>query len=439
MLKMDSFNEIWQAVLDYCFEKVNETAFNLWIAPLKPVNFENDSVTLYINEFKRSIVIDKYLPLLNDAFEYVMGFNVMIYITADENELKEVEQKENKPTFSRKEIINDFASFVVGPSNKFAYAAAKNVAANPGMFYNPLFIYGRSGLGKTHLLNAIYLEVEKNRPDANIIYTTSENFTNELVFYLQTQNTQAFRNKYRSCDVLLIDDIQFIAGKTQTEEEFFHTFNTLYENGKQVVLTSDKPPKEIQSLEERLRSRFENGLLADVQPPDYETRMAIIKNKSQYFNLELSNEIVDYIADKIKNNVRQLEGAVKNINALCQMYGSNATIEIAQEAIKDILNNSRPVEATIDLIIEQTAKCFGVTPENIRSVKRNSSIVNARQVAMYVMREIADMSLIDIGKVFGGKKHTTVTYSIDEVEKKMESNPSFKSTVYDLIKNIQEL
>ena len=438
---MDSFMEIWQAVLDFCSEKVNENAFNLWIAPLKPVNFENDSVTLYVkDEFKRGIILDKYLTLLNDAFETTMGFNVKIYITTDENELREIETaKQTEKGFSKNEIINDFASFVVGPSNKFAYAAAKNVASNPGRFYNPLFIYGRSGLGKTHLLNAICLEVEKYYPDANIIYTTSENFTNELVFYLQTQNTQAFRNKYRTCDILLIDDIQFIAGKTQTEEEFFHTFNTLYENGKQVVLTSDKPPREIQSLEDRLRSRFENGLLADIQPPDYETRMAIIKNKAKYFNLELSNDIVDYIADKIKNNVRQLEGAVKKIYAICQVQGNDPSIEIASEAIKDILNNSRPVEATIEMIIDQTGRTFGVTPENIRSERRDASIVNARQVAMYIMREIADMSLIDIGKVFGGKTHSTVKHSIGEVEKKMMSNSSFKSTVYDLIKNIQEL
>ncbi len=439
---MDSFMEIWEAVLKYCSQKVNETAFNLWIDPLQPIGFENDSVTLYVkDDFKRGIILDKYLTLLNDAFENVMGFNVKIYITTDENELKErqSEASEEKNYSFSNEIINDFASFVVGPSNKFAYAAAKNVASNPGRFYNPLFIYGRSGLGKTHLLNAICLEVEKKYPDANIIYTTSENFTNELVFYLQTLNTQAFRNKYRTCDILLIDDIQFIAGKTQTEEEFFHTFNTLYENGKQVVLTSDKPPREIQSLEDRLRSRFENGLLADIQPPDYETRMAIIKNKAEYFKLNLSNEVVDFIADKIKNNVRQLEGAVKKINALCQMQGNEPTTEIASEAIKDILNNSRPVEATIEMIIDQTGKTFGVTPENIRSERRDASIVNARQVAMYIMRETADMSLIDIGKVFGGKTHSTVKHSIDGVEKKMESNFSFKSTVYDLIKNIQEL
>ena len=439
---MDSFMEIWEAVLKYCSQKINETAFNLWIDPLQPIGFENDSVTLYIkDDFKRGIILDKYLSLLNDAFENVMGFNVKIYITTDENELKErqVETQDEKNFSFSNEIINDFASFVVGPSNKFAYAAAKNVAANPGRFYNPLFIYGRSGLGKTHLLNAICLEVEKKYPDANIIYTTSENFTNELVFYLQTQNTQAFRNKYRTCDILLIDDIQFIAGKIQTEEEFFNTFDTLHKNGKQVVLTSDKPPKEIQSLEDRLRSRFENGLLADVQPPDYETRMAIIKNKAKYFNLELSNEIVDFIAEKIKNNVRQLEGAVKKINALCQMQGGEPTIEIASEAIKDILNNSRPIEATIEMIIDQTGKTFGVTTENIRSERRDASIVNARQVAMYIMRETADMSLIDIGKVFGGKTHSTVKHSIDGVEKKMENNSSFKSTVLDLIKNIQEL
>ena len=432
---MDSFTEIWQAVLDYCKSNLNETAFNLWIQPLKPVKFENNSVTLSINEFKRNVVVDIYLPLLNDAFENVLGFNVTVYVTVEEPE----ENSSQPSVFSTpKEIKNDFDSFVVGPSNKFAHAAAKSVAANPGSFYNPLFIYGRSGLGKTHLLNAICIEIEKNNPQANIICTTSENFTNELVFYLQTKNTIAFHNKYRSCDVLLIDDIQFIAGKTQTEEEFFHTFNALTENGKQVVLTSDRPPNEIQRLEERLRTRFENGLLADIQPPDLETRMAIVKNKAEYLHLELSPEVVEFIAEKIKNNIRQLEGAVKKINAICSIHNTTPTIEIAGEAIKDILNNSQPVAVTIEKIIDQTGKTFGVTPENIRSEKRDASIVNARQVAMFIMREITDMPLIDIGKVCGGKNHSTVKHSIDTVEEKMNENSAFKATVYDLIKNIQE-
>ena len=432
---MDSFTEIWQAVLDYCKSNLDETAFNLWIQPLKPVKFENNSVTLSINEFKRNVVVDIYLPLLNDAFENVLGFNVTVYVTVEEPE----ENSSQPSVFSTpKEIKNDFDSFVVGPSNKFAHAAAKSVAANPGSFYNPLFIYGRSGLGKTHLLNAICIEIEKNNPQANIICTTSENFTNELVFYLQTKNTIAFHNKYRSCDVLLIDDIQFIAGKTQTEEEFFHTFNALTENGKQVVLTSDRPPNEIQRLEERLRTRFENGLLADIQPPDLETRMAIVKNKAEYLHLELSPEVVEFIAEKIKNNIRQLEGAVKKINAICSIHNTTPTIEIAGEAIKDILNNSQPVAVTIEKIIDQTGKTFGVTPENIRSEKRDASIVNARQVAMFIMREITDMPLIDIGKVCGGKNHSTVKHSIDTVEEKMNENSAFKATVYDLIKNIQE-
>lgn len=434
---MDSFMEIWQAVLEYCKSNLNETAYGLWIKPLKPLNFDNDSVTLCIHEFKRNIVIDKYLPLLNDAFEKVLGFNVTIYVTVEEEQ--PAENEETAASLSApKEIKNNFDSFVVGPSNKFAHAAAKSVATNPGSFYNPLFIYGRSGLGKTHLLNAICIEVEKNNPQAKIICTTSENFTNELVFYLQTKNTIAFHNKYRSCDVLLIDDIQFIAGKTQTEEEFFHTFNALTENGKQVVLTSDRPPNEIQRLEERLRTRFENGLLADIQPPDFETRMAIVKNKAKYLGLTLPNELVEYIADRIKNNIRQLEGVVKKINAVCMIEKIEPSLEVVEKSIKDILNNSQPVAVTIEKIIDMTGKTFGVSSENIRSEKRDASIVNARQVSMYIMRDITTMPLIDIGKVCGGKNHSTVKHSIDTVEEKMNENNQFKTTIYELIKNIQE-
>ena len=285
---------------------------------------------------------------------------------------------------------------------------------------------------------AIQNEILKNDPDANILYTTSENFTNDLVSFLAQKNMEEFHNKYRNVDVLLIDDVQFLQNKLGFQEEFFHTFNALTQVNKQVILTSDRPPKEIETLTDRLRNRFESGLLADIQPPDVETRMAIVKKKAQQYELTLSPQIVEYIAEKLKNNIRQLEGAVKKISAMTLLSGAVPTLDIAEEAIRDVQTDNMPVSVKTEKIIEYIANFYGVTPEDIISNKKNANIALARQVTVYALREITGQTLQMIGEAIGGKNHSTVNYSISLVEKKMKNEPSFKNTVHEIINNLQE-
>ena len=434
---MESYSEVWQLVKDYCKGKVTETIYSLWLEPLTMVSFEENKITLLTSEFKANIVKSKFLDLLNEAFEATMGFPVEIEIITET--IKKSEEIDDKIQEIGESINNyelNFENFIVGSSNKFAYAAAQAVATTPGKAYNPLFIYGSSGLGKTHLLNAICVEIKKNMPNYKIIYTSAEDFTNELVQSLERKTMPAFHNKYRTADVLLVDDIQFIAGKTQTQEEFFHTFNGLKNDNKQIILASDRPPKEIALLEDRIKTRFEWGLLADIQPPDIETRMAIIKSKADYLNLNLPDEIVLYIADKIKNNVRQLEGAVKKINALYIISGHQPSIVSAQKAINDILSDNQPLPVTIDKILNEVARTYGTTVENILSDKRNANISKARRAAMYIVREVTSLPMKKIGEEFGGKDHSTVIYNIRECEKEMESNSSIKATIEGIINNI---
>ena len=434
---MESYSEVWQLVKDYCKGKVTETIYSLWLEPLTMVSFEENKITLLTSEFKANIVKSKFLDLLNEAFEATMGFPVEIEIITET--IKKSEEIDDKIQEIGESINNyelNFENFIVGSSNKFAYAAAQAVATTPGKAYNPLFIYGSSGLGKTHLLNAICVEIKKNMPNYKIIYTRGEDFTNELVQSLERKTMPAFHDKYRTADILLVDDIQFIAGKTQTQEEFFHTFNALTQDNKQIILASDRPPKEIALLEDRIKTRFEWGLLADIQPPDIETRMAIIKSKADYLNLDLPDEIVLYIADKIKNNVRQLEGAVKKINALYIISGHQPSIVSAQKAINDILSDNQPLPVTIDKILNEVARTYGVTVENILSDKRNANISKARRAAMYIVREVTSLPMKKIGEEFGGKDHSTIIYNIRECEKEMESNSSVKATIEGIINNI---
>lgn len=434
---MESYSEVWQLVKDYCKGKVTETIYSLWLEPLTMVSFEENKITLLTSEFKANIVKSKFLDLLNEAFEATMGFPVEIEIITET--IKKSEEIDDKIQEIGESINNyelNFENFIVGSSNKFAYAAAQAVATTPGKAYNPLFIYGSSGLGKTHLLNAICVEIKKNMPNYKIIYTRGEDFTNELVQSLERKTMPAFHDKYRTADILLVDDIQFIAGKTQTQEEFFHTFDVLKNDNKQIILASDRPPKEIALLEDRIKTRFEWGLLADIQPPDIETRMAIIKSKADYLNLDLPDEIVLYIADKIKNNVRQLEGAVKKINALYIISGHQPSIVSAQKAINDILSDNQPLPVTIDKILNEVARTYGVTVENILSDKRNANISKARRAAMYIVREVTSLPMKKIGEEFGGKDHSTIIYNIRECEKEMESNASVKATIEGIINNI---
>ena len=349
---MNSFLEIWKSVQDYCKTQITEVAFNVWIAPLTLVRLDDSTALLTIEDtFKKEIVAVKFNDLLCEAFEQVLGFPVRVeIIVADE-----VKEPESEPTQSE-EYEYTFETFIVGSSNKFAHAAAQAVAANPGGAYNPLFIYGNSGLGKTHLLNAICYEIRLSNPNSDILYVRGEDFTNELITSIAEKKMIDFHNKYRKVDVLLVDDVQFISGKIQTQEEFFHTFENLSQAGKQIVLTSDRPPKEILTLEDRLRTRFEWGLLADIQPPDLETRIAIVKRKAQLLNIGLPDDVTEYIAQKLKTNIRQLEGAVKRMKAYHSIEGHPPTILLAQRAIKDILSDSQPVPVTVEKIIQEVAR-----------------------------------------------------------------------------------
>lgn len=435
---MDSFRDLFEQVLLLCKsdDTIADVTYNLFFDDLEPVDFSNDTAILQTtSDFKQGILAGKYADLLQKNFEKLLGFPVQV-------EIKVKNQKEETSTFPSftpgKNEEYTFDTFVVGAENKFAYAACQRVAKDPGTIYNPLFIYGRSGLGKTHLLMATQNEIRKNNPDANILYTTSENFTNDMVSFLAQKNMEEFHNKYRTVDVLLIDDVQFLQNKMGFQEEFFHTFNALTQVGKQVILTSDRPPREIDTLTDRLRNRFESGLLADIQPPDIETRMAIVKKKAQQFQMELSPQIVEYVAEKLKNNIRQLEGAVKKIFAMSSLTGNAPTIDMAEEAIRDVQTDNMPVGVKTEKIIEYIANFYGITPADITSNKKNANIALARQVTVYVLREITGQTLQMIGEAIGGKNHSTINYSISLVEKKMRNEPSFKNTVFEIINNLQE-
>lgn len=435
---MDSFNEAWDIICDYCKQRITDVAYKTWISKIEPVSldFAEGKATLMVpGDFHRQTILRGYMQLLNEAFASVFGEGIQICFTVpDEIVAKEQEQSE---TVLDNDYEFTFDTFIVGSSNKFAHAASNAVATNPGKSYNPLFIYGNSGLGKTHLLYAIKNEILKESPEKIIVYVKGDDFTNELIEAIRLNTTSQFRQKYRKSDVLLVDDIQFIGGKESTQEEFFHTFNTLYEANRQIVLTSDRPPRDIKTLEERLRSRFEWGLIADIQPPDFETRIAIIKRKAELLDLNLPDDVIEYIATRLKTNIRQLEGVVKKLKAKNQLYGEKITINVAQKTISDILNNDQPPPLTVEKIIEEVAHTFGITSEDIRSSKRSSTISSARQIAIYVVREVTNMSMKVIGEEFGGRDHSTIVYAIGQIEKNMSKDPKLKSTVDDIIKNIR--
>ena len=437
---MDSISELWELVKQDMRASVKEIAYDFWLAPLEFVKYENNKMTLRINaDFKRNTILDKFSTVIRDSVENVFGFAVDVEIILPGEEKIEEEGKIDSATKKAMNKYNySFENFIIGSSNKFAHAAAINVANNPGGSYNPLFIYGHSGLGKTHLLCAIQKQILENNPKTNIIYTSGELFTNELIHYISLKDTHTFHEKYRNVDVLLIDDIQFIAKTVSTQEEFFHTFDYLIQKGKQVVLTSDRPPKEMVTLEERLRNRFEWGLMADIQPPTLETRMAIVKLKSEEIGIALSDDIIKYIAEHIKKNIRQLEGIVKKIEAYYNLYMVSPTMENVQEMMADLINDEQPYPVTVDNIIVEVGRIFDVTPVEIKSTKRQANIVLARQVAMYIVHETTNLSLKDIGKEFGNKHYTTVMHSLSEIESKMSKNVTLRATVDDVLKNILE-
>lgn len=439
---MESFHEAWEVICDYCKTRITDVAYKTWISRIEPIdlNFDTgEAILLTPNEFHRQTLTRCYLTLLEEAFEAVFGSSIKIKLTVPDEVETGSEKKEEADSPVDSDYEYTFETFIVGSSNKFAHAASLAVAANPAGAYNPLFIYGHSGLGKTHLLYAIGNDIKKNHSNINIIYVKGDDFANELIESIQMAKTKEFRQKYRNADVLLVDDVQFIGGKESTQEEFFHTFNTLYESKKQIVLTSDRPPKEIKTLEERLRTRFEWGLIADIQPPDIETRIAIIKRKAQLLDINIPDEVCEYIATKLKTNIRQLEGVVKKLKAKNLLNGEKPTIAGAQESISDILNNEAPPELTVEKIIDEVARTFGVKSEDIRSIKnRRANLSNARHIAIYIVRELTHLSMIQIGNEFGGRHYSTIVYTIQQVEKNMAKDSKIKETVEDIIKNIRD-
>ena len=436
---MDSFKDAWLIVSEYCRTKITDIAYKTWIVRIKPVSLDSEqrtAVLLVPNDCHRQTLPRNYINLLDEEFTALFSCTFELCFITEEEQKKEEEE-------TGVEVVNSdyeytFENFIVGSSNKFAHAASLAVAANPAGAYNPLFLYGNSGLGKTHLLYAIGNDIKKANPDMKIIYIKGDDFTVELIEAIRQNTTVEFRNKYRQADVLLVDDVQFIGGKEATQEEFFHTFNTLFEGKKQIVLTSDRPPKDINVLEERLRSRFEWGLLADVQPPDMETRIAIIKRKAEHLDLPMSNEVAEFIAQKLKNNIRQLEGTVKKLKARYMLNNEKPTILIVSEVISDILSNNISPEHTIEKIVEEVARTFGVTPEDITSQKsRKASINHPRHIAIYISRELTTLTMENIGEKFGGKHYSTIVYTVQQMEKKMQTDSKLKETVQDIMKNIR--
>ena len=438
---MDSFKDVLEAAQAYCKTQMAEPTYNLYIDGLEPISFEDSShITLSVrNDFICKIVTDRYLGLLKEAFKTVLGFDVDITLVVPSTPPHEVvlaQQYEANPASPQGNYEFTFENFIKGPSNQFAFAAAQAVAANPSGAYNPLFIYGGSGLGKTHLLTAIQTEIKRTHPDFVIMYVTCEQFTNELIAAIRAGSTEDFRMKYRVADLLLVDDIQFIAGKESTQEEFFHTFNSLHDAHKQIVIASDRPAKEIKSLEERLRTRFEWGLMVDVTPPDYETRLAIVKNKSAMLGVKLSDPVSDLIAENVTANVRQIEGTLNKILAYYDLMGSTMSQEDILKAIRDMIKKNNEYIPTAQAVVDFICSTYHIDEDVLRGQSRGREVVNARQIAMYLMRRMICMNLVDIGKEFGDRDHTTVLHSLDKVEKQMRSDPAFAETVKQITTNI---
>lgn len=448
---ISSLSDIYNLVVENYVREYNisASAKELWLDALEPISMEGNVVTLATDtDFKRNTINSIYLEKLEEQFTIVLGNPIKVEIII-KDDIPTTDTKFNDIRNSREltnkidNIVHDnkvtytFDNFIVGPSNNLAYAAAKAVSQKQHEKYNPLFIYGDSGLGKTHLLSAIQNEMTKNYPGINIIYISAETFTNEFLHSITANKTELFDEKYRNADALLIDDIQFIAGKEQTEEKFFHIFNELYKLNKAIVLTSDRPAKEIKSISDRLKTRFSSGLAADVRAPEYETRLAIIQRKADLLNFKIPDDVVDFIATKLKSNIRQIEGVVTKMNALYMVSQIKPTIVVAQNVIKDIVSDHQPIPITVDKIISEAAKIYNVDPDEIRSPKRNSPVSSARKVAIYVIQEITGLPYETIGQEFSGRDHSTVVYAIKNVKEMMAKDSNFRSVIEDLIKNIK--
>ena len=433
---MNSAADIWERVLSLMQQTMTETTITTWFSDAEPIALDENRFILYVpTDFKREIVASRYIGDIKKALYDLFSAELEVVVLSEE-EKEKYGKREPVSRFLPGTEEYTFERFVVGNSNKLAHAAALAVAEHPAENYNPLFIHGESGLGKTHLLYAIAHTIHKNHPDYKIVYIRGEDFTNELIRDIRAGKNQEFRDKYRSADVFLMDDVQFIAGRDSTQEEMFHTFNTLYEDKKQIVFTADRPPKEMLRLEDRLKTRFEWGLLADIQPPDYETRMAIIKNKAIRMGVELPEEVLIYVAENITSNVRQIEGTVKKILAFRDLLGSNVDASSVTRAVRDMFKDKADFLPSPDIIIDEVSKFYNIDADALRGQGRTKDTALARQIAMYQIRRMTNLSLKEIGKEFEGRDHTTVMHSIDRIEKLTKTNPEIAEVIKDINANI---
>jgi len=444
-------NRVWEDVIQEIQQRVSKPSFETWLKDTKLVRLEKETAVIQVpNPFIQNWLEKHYTDLLQEILYEVTGnpyrvqfvlperedqeektYTKQVHIQASEDKLEQAREFSNlNPKYT-------FDTFVIGEGNRFAHAASLAVAETPAQAYNPLFIYGGVGLGKTHLMNAIGHHVLERNPNAKVMYMTSERFTNEFIHAIRDNQPMLFRAKYRNIDVLLIDDIQFLAGKEQTQEEFFHTFNALHEADKQIVISSDRPPKEIPTLEDRLRSRFEWGLITDIQPPDLETRIAILRKKAKAENLEIPNEAMMYIASQIDTNIRELEGALIRVVAYSSLINQDITVHLAAEALKDIIPANRPKVITIQDIQQRVAEYYGLKAEEFTARKRTKSVAFPRQVAMYLSRELTENSLPKIGEAFGGRDHTTVIHAHEKISAALAHDQELNKVIQHLINKLK--
>ncbi|HET7627719.1 MAG TPA: chromosomal replication initiator protein DnaA [Bacillales bacterium] len=449
---MENISDLWNRVLSSIEKKLSKPSYETWLKSTKADGMEEDTIIVEApNEFARDWLESQYSDLLTETLRDVTGSELNIKFIIPQNgkesdipyEIRKKQQKARVRPISgegKKTMLNPkytFDTFVIGSGNRFAHAASLAVAEAPARAYNPLFIYGGVGLGKTHLMHAIGHYVSENNPDAKVVYIASEKFTNEFINSIRDNKAVDFRNKYRNVDILLIDDIQFLAGKEQTQEEFFHTFNSLHEESKQIIISSDRPPKEIPTLEDRLRSRFEWGLITDITPPDLETRIAILRKKAKAEGLNIPNEVMLYIANQIDTNIRELEGALIRVVAYSSLINQDMNADLAAEALKDIIPSSKPKTITIHDIQKSVSEHYQVKMEDFAAKKRTKSIAFPRQIAMYLSRELTDFSLPKIGQEFGGRDHTTVIHAHEKISKLVEANHDLKQNVESIIHELK--
>ncbi len=434
-MEIHSLNDIWNEISKLLVERLNTVSYNVWFKDLHLIEIREGQMVFGINSgYKKSILESNYMPVLMPVIREIMGIDMEIVIVAEDEQGQIMQNEKSSPDASFEDSLT-FDNFIVGGCNRFAHAAAMAVADNRHIIYNPLVIYGPSGVGKTHLLLAIRNEIKKKYPEKRIAYTRCEEFTNNLISAIHYGKVEEFRNQYRNLDVLLIDDIQFIAGKEQTQEEFFNTFNSLYQNNKQIVVTMDRPPKEVKTLDDRIRNRLEMGLFSDINPPDYETRVGIIKKKAESLGISIDDSLVYYIADHIKVNTRQLEGVVKKIQAYIQM-DQKPTLMTVQNIVKEVVSDTMPEPIKMDKIISEVARTYDVSETDIISRHKTSELAKARQIAMYIARETTELSYKMIGEAFG-RDHTTVLFSVKKIEDLLRISPYDKEIIEDIIKNLK--